>query len=146
MIGIEANFDSYPIRELQRLGYDKQYVREAIDNYTGRKEKRFGFKTTSLTRPTILSALIEIVREHCYLINDKDTLEEMLTVVRNEKGRIEAAEGAHDDLTMGLAIAHEIKSQVIFNQEPIVVNPQYHFNVERQRETHYDYGEERTII
>ena len=146
LIGIEANFDTYPIRELQRLGYNKQYVREAVDTYTGKTEKRFGFKTTSLTRPTILSALIEIVREHCNLINDNDTLEEMLTVVRNEKGRIEAAEGAHDDLTMGLAIAHEIKSQVIFNQEPIIVNPQYHFNAERRTETHYDYGEERTII
>lgn len=146
LIGIEANFDTYPIRELERLGYPKQYVREAVDTYTGKTEKRFGFKTTSLTRPTILSALIEIVREHCYLINDKDTLEEMLTVVRNEKSRIEAAEGAHDDLTMGLAIAHEIKSQVVFNQEPITVNPQYHFNVERQTATQYDYGEERTII
>ena len=146
LIGIEANFDSYPIRELTRLGYPKQYVREAVDTYTGKTEKRFGFKTTSLTRPTILSALVEIAREHCNLINDKDTLEEMLTVVRNEKGRIEAAEGAHDDLTMGLAIAHEIKSQVVFNQEPIIVNPQYHFNVERQTETRYDYGEERTII
>ena len=146
LIGIEANFDTYPIRELERLGYPKQYVREAVDTYTGKTEKRFGFKTTSLTRPTILSALIEIVREHCYLINDKDTLEEMLTVVRNEKGRIEAAEGAHDDLTMGLAIAHEIKSQVVFNQEPIIVNPQYHFNVERQREVQYERGTERTII
>jgi phage terminase large subunit len=146
LIGIEANFDSYPIRELQRLGYLKQYTREAIDTYTGRTEKRFGFKTTSLTRPTILSALIEIVREHCYLINDKDTLEEMLTVVRNEKGRIEAAEGAHDDLTMGLAIAHEIKSQVVFIQEPIVVPQQYHFNIEKKVETQYDYGEEMTVI
>ena len=146
LIGIEANFDSYPIRELQRLGYPKQYVREAVDTYTGKTEKRFGFKTTSLTRPTILSALIEIVREHCNLINDKDTLEEMLTVVRNEKGRIEAAEGAHDDLTMGLAIAHEIKSQVVFNQEPIIVNPQYHFNAERQAEVQYERGTERVII
>lgn len=146
LIGIEANFDSYPIRELQRLGYSKQYVREVVDSYTGKTEKRFGFKTTSLTRPTILSALIEVVREHCNLICDKDTLEEMLTVVRNEKGRIEAAEGAHDDLTMGLAIAHEIKGQVVFNQEPVIVNPQYHFNAERKAETRYDWGDQRTII
>lgn len=58
LIGIEANFDTYPIRELQRLGYPKQYVREAADTYTGRTEKRFGFKTTSVTRPAILSRLI----------------------------------------------------------------------------------------
>ena len=89
LIGIEANFDSYPIKELQRLGYFKQYTREAQDTYTGKVEKRYGFKTTSLTRPTIISRLIEIVREHCDTINDSETLEELLTIIRNEKGRID---------------------------------------------------------
>lgn len=146
LIGIEANFDSYPIMELQRLGYVKQYVREAQDTYTGKTEKRYGFKTTSLTRPTILSRLIEIVREHCYLLNDKDTLEEMLTVVRNEKGRIEAAEGAHDDLTMALAIAYDIKDQVVFKERPIYVDPQYHFLAQRERQPRRDYGERIVVV
>ncbi len=146
LIGIEANFDSYPIRELQRLGYQKQYVREAQDTYTGKTEKRFGFKTTSLTRPTIISKLIEIVREHCDTINDKETLEELLTIVRNEKGRIEAPQGGHDDQMMSLAIAHEIREQVVFINEPINVPPQYRFNVERQTETQYDWGEDMTIV
>ena len=146
LIGIEANFDSFPIMELQRLGYPLQYVREAVDTYTGKTEKRFGFKTTSLTRPTIISRLIEIVREHCDTINDKDTLEELLTIVRNEKGRVEAAEGAHDDMMMGLAIAHQIREQVVFPAEPININPQYHFNLERQNQTQYDYGEEIVVI
>ena len=146
LIGIEANFDSYPIKELQRLGYPKQYTREAQDTYTGKTEKRFGFKTTSLTRPTIISRLVEIVREHCDTINDKDTIEELLTIVRNEKGRIEAPEGGHDDDMMGLAIAHEIRDQVVFVEEPIIVNPQTNFNAERYRQTQYDYGEEMTIV
>ena len=146
LIGIEANFDSFPIRELQRLGYPKQYTREAQDTYTGKTEKRYGFKTTSLTRPTIISKLVEIVREHCDTINDRETLEELLTIVRNEKGRIEAPEGGHDDDMMGLAIAHEIKDQVVFAQEPIEVKPQYHFNVQRYTETQYDYGETMTIV
>ena len=146
LIGIEANFDSFPIMELQRLGYPNQYVRTAQDTYTGKTEKRFGFKTTSLTRPTIISRLIEIVREHCYLINDKETLEELLTIVRNEKGRIEAPEGGHDDEMMALAIAHEIRSQVIFPQEPINMNPRYSFNIEREIEKQYDYGEQITVI
>ena len=146
LIGIEANFDSYPIMELQRLGYPKQYTREAQDTYTGKTEKRFGFKTTSLTRPTIISKLIEIVREHCDTINDKGTLEELLTIVRNEKGRIEAPEGGHDDDMMGLAIAHHIRDQVVFLNEPIEVNPRYGFNVERLLHEQYDYGEDMTIV
>ena len=146
LIGIEANFDSFPIMELQRLGYDNQYVREAIDTYTGKTEKRFGFKTTSLTRPTILSRLIEIVRDNTGSINDKDTLEELLTIIRNEKGRIEAPEGGHDDQMMGLAIAHHIREQVTFDEEEIIVSPQYHFNIEKKNEREYDYGEEITIV
>lgn len=146
LIGIEANFDSYPIRELQRLGYPYQFVREAVDTYTGKKEKRFGFKTTSLTRPTIISRLVAIVRDSVEVINDRDTLEELLTIIRNEKGRIEAPEGGHDDQMMGLAIAHEVREQVIFINEPIEVNPQYHFNIEKHNATQFDFGEQITVV
>lgn len=146
LIGIEANFDSFPIMELQRLGYMNQYVRETVDTYTGKTEKRFGFKTTSLTRPTIISRLIEIVREHTGTINDKDTLEELLTIIRNEKGRIEAPEGGHDDNMMALAIAHHIREQVVFTQEEFIVPPTYRFNIEKKNEVGYDYGEEMTVV
>jgi len=146
LIGIEANFDSYPIMELQRLGYPKQYVRTAQDTYTGKTEKRYGFKTTSLTRPTIISRLIEVVREHCETICSKDTLEELLTIIRNEKGRIEAPQGGHDDQMMSLAIAHHIREQVVFPSDVIEVQPQRHFSVEKKQEVVYDFGEIITII
>ena len=144
LIAIEANFDSYPIRELQRLGYNNQYVREKLDEYTGKTEKRFGFRTTTLTRPTIISNLIQVVREHTETINDKDTLEELLTIIRNEKGRIEAPEGGHDDQMMGLAIAHEARSQVSFLQEAINIYPHFNFRIEQQPQ--YDYGESIEVV
>ena len=146
LIGIEANFDSYPIMELQRLGYTKQYTREAVDTYTGKTEKRFGFKTTSLTRPTIISRLVEIVREHCNLLNDGATLEELLTIIRNEKGRIEAPQGGHDDMMMGLAIAHHIREQVVFTNAPIVTPVHNHFDIQKKATKQYDYGEKITVI
>lgn len=125
LIGIEANFDSFPIRELQRLGYMNQYVRESIDSFTGKPEKKFGFLTTALTRPTIISRLIEIVRDETDKINDENTLEELLTIIKNEKGKIEAPEGGHDDQMMGLAIAHHIRDQVPFTQEPLTPYPEF---------------------
>jgi len=144
LIAIEANFDSFPIRELQRLGYNNQYVREQLDTYTGKTDKKFGFRTTSITRPTIISNLIQIVREHTETLNDKDTLEELLTIIRNEKGRIEAPEGGHDDQMMGLAIAHEARSQVSFTQEQINIYPQFNFTFEEPEEA--DYGETITVV
>ena len=145
LIGIEANFDSYPIRKLQEMGYSNQYVRTRIDTFTNKPEKHFGFKTTSITRPTIISRLIEIVRDEVDTINDKDTIEELLTIIRNEKGRIEAPEGGHDDQMMGLAIAHEIRNQVSFVEEPITPYPDFkEFTMDI--ETGSDYGEEIVII
>ena len=144
LIGIESNFDSYPIMELQRLGYQNQYVREKIDEYTGKTEKKFGFKTTSITRPTVISRLIEIVREHTELLNDRNTLEELLTIIRNEKGRIEAPVGGHDDQMMGLAIAYQIREQVVLGEEPIEAS-MYRFNFE-PKEPIRDYGEDIIIV
>ncbi|MCQ2087686.1 MAG: PBSX family phage terminase large subunit [Bacilli bacterium] len=146
LIGIEANFDSYPIMELQRLGYYNQFVRTKVDEYTGKTEKRFGFRTTMLTRPTIISRLIEIVREECESINDKDTLLELLAIVRNEKGRIEAPEGAHDDNMMGLAIAHHIREQVVFDNEPVLANMERQFSFERAEEEYGEIGSTITVI
>jgi hypothetical protein len=144
LIGIEANFDSYPIMELQRLGYANQYVREAQDTYTGKAEKRFGFKTTSLTRPTIISRLVEVVREHCDLLCDKETMEELLTIIRNEKGRIEAPVGGHDDMMMALAIAHHIREQVTFPREVFEMPSRTFFSSERK--TYGEYGDTIPII
>ena len=144
LIGIESNFDSYPIRELQRLGYTNQYIREQQDTYTGKLEKKYGFRTTMITRPVIISRLIEIVREHTELLNDLDTIEELLTIIRNEKGRIEAPVGGHDDQMMGLAIAHEIRNQVSFADEVIYSYPEFkEFEIEQMSK---DYGEEIVVV
>jgi hypothetical protein len=146
LLGIEANFDTFPIKELQRLGYTNQYIREVQDSNTGKTEKRYGFKTTLVTRPAIISQLKEVIREHCDLINDTETLEELLTIVKNDEGRIEAPEGGHDDHMMGLSIAYEIKKQVVFAEEPIQMPPERRFTVERRYEEQYDYGETITIV
>jgi phage terminase large subunit len=131
--------------ELQRLGYPNQYVRTVQDSYTGKTEKRFGFRTTSLTRPTAISRLVEIVRDHCDTIRDRATLEELLTIIKNEKGRIEAPQGGHDDEMMGLAIAHQVREQVIFPKDPIQVVSKNHFSIEPTQSSR-DWGERITII
>ena len=144
LIGIEANFDTFPNLKLQELGYTNLYVREKKDEYTGKLEKRFGFKTDKITRPAVISNLIEIVREHTDTINDKETLEELLTIIRNEKGRIEAPEGGHDDEMMSLAIGHDIRTQVVFNIEPITPYPEFKgWDIEIMES---DYGENLTVI
>lgn len=115
LISIEANFSTYPVLELQRLGYNKQYKREIMDTYTNRYQERFGWRTDKLTRPIMISNLVQIVREKTECFNDKDTLDEMLTFVRNENGRAEAQAGKHDDLIMALAIVYKTRGQQDYN-------------------------------
>lgn len=111
LIGIEANYSTYPIEELERLKYPKQYIRHREDTYTGKTTKSYGFKTTSISRPRILGQLQTIFKELIELIVDEETLKEGLTFIKNEKGRPEAQVGYHDDLIMALAIAYDIREQ-----------------------------------
>lgn len=111
LLNIEANFSTYPIKVLQQLKYHHQYRREAIDQITNKKEYRYGWLTTTKSRPLAIANLVKEVRDHADNLYDLATLEEMLTFVRNEKGKAEAKEGEHDDLILALAIAHQARGQ-----------------------------------
>lgn len=111
LIGIETNWSTYPVMELERLRYPKQYVRESVDDYTHKVRHAFGFWTSTKTRPIIISELIKAVRDDVSILNDDTTMGEMLTFVRDEHYKPVAEEGAHDDCVMALAIAHHIRPQ-----------------------------------
>lgn len=117
LVGVECNWSTYPTMELERLRYPKQYVRETFDTYTHKVKTAFGFLTNTKTRPVIISELITAVRDDIRIVNDADTLEEMLTFVRDESYRPEAEEGAHDDCVMALAIAHHIRPHQSYVKE-----------------------------
>ena len=120
LVAVETNFSTFPVRRLELLGYRNQYVREAEDSFTGAFRKAYGFRTTAVTRPVILGELVEAMRGGTHLVNDRTTLEEMLTFVRNERLRAEAEPGAHDDCVMALAIAWHIRPR----QRMTVLHPE----------------------
>lgn len=115
LISIETNFSTYPVKELQRLRYPKQYVREKEDTYSGRISDAFGFRTTTLTRPVLIGYLKDLIRDNVDLINDRKTINQCLTFVKNKEGKYEAIEGKHDDKVMSLGIALYSRSQQTFD-------------------------------
>lgn len=127
LVGIEANFSTYPIKELARLGYPRQFVRKREDSYIGDIQEAYGFKTTQITRPLLISSLVDIVREHTELLNDKFTLMECLTFITNEHGRKEAMQGKHDDLVMSLGIGYYVRNSSTFKVEGVVDRPEVKF-------------------
>ncbi len=117
LIGVEVNFSTHPVRVLEQMQYPRQYVRETLDVYTHKPKPAFGFRTDERTRNTAISGLIRKMREDLESVCDRDTLEEMLTFVRNEHFRPEAQAGAHDDCIMALAIAEYIRPQQAYEDD-----------------------------
>lgn len=119
LIGLETNFSTFPVKELQRLDYPNLYVRETEDTFTGKVQRSYGFRTTTRTRPIIIADLIKVVRENIESFIDKQTLEEMLTFVKNSQGKPEAINGKFDDMVMAMAITYYIRNQQRFTVDKL---------------------------
>lgn len=115
LISIEMNFNTYPIVELERLGYYNQYTRQTYDNLGKKYVKKFGWKTDGNTRPMIISKQIEMLRDNIDLFTDIEMLNECLTFVYDKDGRPDALSGKHDDLLFSDMIANEARSQQTYN-------------------------------
>lgn len=111
LIGIETNYSTYPIKELERLGYSHMYVRQKVDSITHNVTLSYGVCTDKKTRPIIIGHVQDLMRDHIEDINDPVTLREGLTFIKNDNGRPEAIEGSHDDTIMCLGISHYIRNQ-----------------------------------
>lgn len=117
LIASETNFAPEVMSTLLELGYDNLYVMQADGNDMNQgNKKRYGFKTTQITRPYVISFLIEYVNKSSQLINSYATLieaENFVRVVKTIDGRTkdkaQANAGQHDDLLMSLGIALYIR-------------------------------------
>lgn len=65
---------------------------------------RYGFHTNVSTKNTVISTLVEAVREGLYVERDERCLDELLTYERRQNGSYGAIIGAHDDMLMTRAI------------------------------------------
>ena len=84
------------------------YLSKKMTTVSDVPESNYGFATTSITRPIIVSNLVSVMRENIRLETDRETLKEMTTFIKRDDGKQAASNGAHDDLVMASAIAHYI--------------------------------------
>jgi len=101
----EVNFNPGFVLNLQRLKYPRIYMRQQTDSISHDIQHKYGFRTDKYNRQGIISDLVEFVRDHTDKLYDLTTLDEMLTFIRDDRGKPVAQEGKHDDLIMALAIA-----------------------------------------
>lgn len=108
LLGVESNKDGLWVNDgLDKMGYVNLYYRKVFDDITKNVTKFYGWKTTSATRPFSLASL----KAAFLRLPDgfpMAILSEMVTFLRNAKGRPEALAGKHDDCIMAAAIAYAI--------------------------------------
>jgi len=110
LIGPEINNHGLAVvQRLRDLFYSNLYKREkGLDEVFETSTTKFGWKTTTITKPLAIDYLAEAIREG--LVKDPDIvfIEEAFSYVRDEKGRTNAEAGTHDDTVMAKAIALQL--------------------------------------
>jgi len=87
-----------------RYRKDRLYRRPKVDSVSGRQSHVVGWDTNSSTRPNMLTAARQHLKNQPNAVRSRDIIDEQRTFVWNEKGtRAEAQSGAHDDLAMAFA-------------------------------------------
>ena len=114
LIGIEMNFNTAPIEELDRLKYPNQYVRQSYDKIAKELQRKYGWKTDGNTRPLIIDKEIDLIENNIELFNDLTMLGECLTFIYDKNNRPDAMSGKHDDVLFSDMIANEIRTQQVF--------------------------------
>ena len=79
------------------------------------KPERPGWQTDAKTRPVMLGEFREAMRNRQVIVRSRPGMAEMLSFIRNEKGKMEAAQGAHDDRVITYAIAWAMRSEARFS-------------------------------
>ena len=97
------------VNAIRRYRYPRLYRRVKDGQVNDKTTSTYGWQTTQVTKPKIISMLTRLLRESATKIKSKAALSECLTYVVEEDGRKTSAQiGCHDDRVMALAIAYYV--------------------------------------
>ena len=113
-----------------RLGKDKNYpffhTEVRIDKLTDEETVKLGFTTTPKTKPLIINKLRASLRQDEIELNDKVTIDEMITYVVTKTGAMAAESGCFDDCVMAMALANHVHEGV---WEPIPSTDEFYIEM-----------------
>ena len=102
LVAVERNNQGYGVlAHLKDLRYENLYLQNGQE----------GWLTSVVSRPAMIENLAAVLVEQPSVFHSLRLLEEMKTFVRHADGHAEAAEGAHDDCVMAMAIALGVRRE-----------------------------------
>ena len=75
------------------------------------QDERVGWKTDKITRPIMINGFIDAIENRNFNFNSAELFKECLTFINND-GKLEAADGKHDDTIIAAAIALQMCAEV----------------------------------
>ncbi len=111
-LGIEANGDgTVAVNAAIELGYsDRLYYRDWDSNMVDKP----GWWTDERSRPVLLGEYEEAVRHGQVRIHCEDAVDEMLSFIRDERGKPGPVEGAYCDHVMAAALAWQMRHSAVW--------------------------------
>jgi len=95
-----------------RAIYGNLYMQESIDSEKKTVSQKFGWNTTSKSRPSMLGELKEEIRQGAIELNDPLIIRECLTFIKNAETKKEEAQvGCNDDAVISVAIGGAVRLQ-----------------------------------
>ena len=108
----EANNHGHAVCALLReWAYPNTYAAERFDSRSGSTRTQIGWLTTVQSKPVAVAALQEAVRTGEAGVRDQAAVGEMLRFCEDEHGRMQGADGAHDDRVMAWAIGTAVRAR-----------------------------------
>ena len=95
------------ITELRHLGYPNLFRKRQLNNVNNRISQEYGWKTTRTSKPLMIDDLSSALRNDELQINDRNTVGELRTYVRNDRGSMSGS--PYDDRVMALALANQMR-------------------------------------
>lgn len=124
-IVVESN--NHGILTCTRLGkdfaYPNFYTEVVHDKLDDKETINLGFRMNTKTKPLVIDQLRASLRESEIELNDRTTIEELLTYVVTDSGAMEAEQGCHDDCVVALALANHTHLGIF---TPVVSTDEYY--------------------
>jgi hypothetical protein len=109
LLAVESNsMGVSTLQKLKEMKYVNLYYQTQIANLTDEDGVRLGFRTTSASKPAIISNLKNWIDNDELAIWSTDVVNELRDYVSDDKGKTNASKGSTDDTVMSLAIAAEV--------------------------------------
>lgn len=97
---LEARFYHDPQLDITKNAIVKEDDESVIMKHKAHQKKYIGTYVSQKVRENMMKLLIRYVKEYRHLINSKYLVRDILNLVRGKNGKIQAADGEHDDMVM----------------------------------------------